>query len=145
METTTFKFKSVGIFTAICEFAPGESREIREDYFAMVEGRVRRESAGWGRETTTKAGKAKELKQPKAVQKVGWGETPTLTIGQHAKTVIPSTACGQLALLDEAYAQLEKHGVGYFAGIRAESYLSGKLAEMAKEFKPAGEPVQQNA
>ena len=148
MQTENFTFKSVGIASAIAEFMPEiEGDEMvqvvhREQFVKALQGRIRRESAGWAKETVADNGKRKELKQPKAVQKVGWGETPTLTLGQHQKTVVPSTMAGQLVLLDEAYAQLEKHGIGYFAGIRADSYLANKLTEFAKEFKPA--PVPQS-
>lgn len=141
MNENKYKFKSVGIVEAIAEYAPGETREVREDFVAMVEGRIRRESAGWGTEVLSKGGKAKELKQPKPTQKVGWGETPTLTLGNARKVVIPSTACGQIALLDEAYANLEKHGVGYFPGVKPDSYVASKLAEFAKEFAPAPAPA----
>ena len=139
MNIETYQFKSAGIKAALTSFAPRP--EDAEDFAAMIEGKIRRESISWNRHTVGAKGAVKSIKQPKPTQKVGWGDATTLNLGTAMKVAIPSNVLGQVVLLDEAYALLEGRGVGYCPGIEAESYLAEGLTTYALAFKPA-EPVK---
>lgn len=127
-----FNFLSTGIRKALASYHESE------DFANMVEARIRRESAGWATTVVSEKGTTKQIAQPKAKQKVAFGTTNTLTQGEGRKVAIPSNLCGQLVLLDAAYASLESAGVGYCPGIEAESYLDSALKKAVTEFVPAG-------